>query len=106
MPVIVIVANRNSHIVSSARQTGCVSHVGEDAVAIIAEKAVAEFGRVFFQLGDIGAIGEENVGASVAVVVKDGNAAQHGLGHILCGSDAILQSECNLPKLKLDGSAW
>src|SRR5208337_807633 len=105
VPVIVIIANRNSHVVSSTGQTGGIGHVGEDAVAIVAEEAVAEFGRVFCQGADIGAIGKENVGASVAVVVEDGNSAQHGLGHILGGSDAILQSEWNLLKLKLDGSA-
>jgi len=104
MTVVVVIADGHSHVVSGAGQAGGVGHIGENAVAIVAEKTIAELGRIFFQCRNVGAIGKENVGAPIAVVVEDGNTAQHRLGHVFCRSDAILQLEWDLPELKFDGS--
>src|SRR5215475_5472316 len=104
MTIIVVIANRSPDIVSRASQTSGIGHVGKSAVAVVAEEAIAEFGRVLFECGNVGAIGKENVWPAVAVVVEDGNAAQHGFRQVFRGRYTIFQAERNLSHVKLDGA--
>src|SRR5271165_5264301 len=91
--VIIVVCYGDAHVVARASQASRVGHVGEDAVTVVAKQAIAVFGRVFFQRGDVGAVGEEDVGTAVAVVVENGHSAGHGLRRILGRCLIVLQAE-------------
>ena len=93
MAVIVVVRDRNAHVVAGAGQAGGVGHVGKDAIAVVAEQAVAVLRRVFLQRGDVGAVGEEDVRTSVAVVVEDGDSAGHGFGSVPGGGFVVLEAK-------------
>src|ERR1700728_2509057 len=104
MAVVVVVRDRDAHIVAEASQARGIGHVGKHAVAVVAEQAVAVSRRLLFQGGDIGAVGKENVGTSVAVVIEDGHSAGHGFGSVLCGRLAVLQAEGDFLQFEPDGT--
>ena len=104
MAVVVVVADGDAHVVSGAGEAGGVGYVGEDAVAVVAEEAVAILGSVFLQRGDIRAVGEEDVGASVAVVVEDGNASGHGFRSVAGRRFGVLQAEGDFLQFEGDGA--
>lgn len=47
MPVVVVIADSDTHVVTRACETGGIGDVGEHSVAIITEKTVSIFGIVF-----------------------------------------------------------
>ena len=82
----------------------CLRDVCKRAVAIVAKKVVRVLRRRFLQSRDIGAVGEEDVGAAIAVVVEDSNAAGHGFGDIFGGALAAVEAKWQLLKFESDGS--
>ena len=53
--------------------------VGECAVAVVVKEAIPVLGRILFEGVDIRAVGEEDVGFAIAVVVEDSHASGHRL---------------------------
>ncbi len=104
MAIVVVVGDRNAHVVAGAGQASRIGHIGKCALAVIAEQAVAVLGRVFLQGGDIGAVGEEDVRTPVAVVVEDGHSAGHGFGSVLGRCFVVLQTKWNLEEFEADGA--
>ena len=72
--VVIVIAYGDAAVEAAAGQSRGLCHVGEHAVAIVAEKAVAVFGIVFLQRRQIGAVGEEDIGTPIAVVIENGHA--------------------------------
>src|SRR5207244_1647512 len=53
---------------------------------------------------DIGAIGKENIGAAVTVVVKNGDTSSHSLRDILRGTEAAVELKRQTLKFESDGT--
>ena len=93
--VVIVIANSHANVVPGACQPRDVRHVREYSVAVVAEQAVPVLGRVLPESGDVGAIGKEDVGPAVAIVVEHGYPAGHGLRRVTSGSLVAFELECN-----------
>ena len=82
MAVVVVIADRDADVEAGSCEPGLLCHIGEFAVAVVAEEAIAVFRRSLLQGCDVGAVGEEDVGTAVPVVIEDRNAAGHGFRRI------------------------
>src|SRR5580698_611294 len=85
MAVVIVVAYRGADVEAGSCEAGLRCNVGESAVAVVAEEAIEVFRRSLLQGCDVCAVGEEDVGTAVSVVIENGNAAGHGFGCISCG---------------------
>ena len=101
--VVVVVADGNTNIKPGALQSGSFGYVGERPVAVIAKEMVRVLRRRLFQRGDVRAIGEENVGTSIAVVIKNRDASGHRLRNILGRALAAVETKGQLLQLKTNG---
>ena len=61
---------------------GLRRYVGENSVAAVAKEPIEVLGRGFLQGRQWGAVGEEDVGPAIAVIVEDRHAAGHGFRHV------------------------
>src|SRR5215472_18711537 len=91
--VIVVVGDGHGDVKARARETGFFRHVCKHAVAVVAVKTVRELRGILFESLDIGAVGEEDIGTAILVVVKNRHATGHGGGSVrvlqgLVGLDA------------------
>ena len=102
--VVVVVGDGHAHVVAGAGHAGGVGDVGEHAMAIIAEEAVAVFRIVLLERGYVCAVGEKDVGTAVAVIVKDRHPPRHGFGRILCGCLVIFQAKRDSLELESNGT--
>ena len=93
MTVVVVVGDGDAVVIAGSGQSGSIGNIGEGALPIVAEEAIPVFARVFPQGGDVCPIGEEDVGAAVAVVVEDRDTACHALGSVLARGRVVLQTE-------------
>ena len=91
--VVVVVPDRGRHAVAGAPQAGGIGHVGELHSAVVAEQPIEVAGSVLLEARDRRAIGEEDIGAAVAVVVEDGYPAGHRLDQVLSGGGTVLVDE-------------
>src|SRR5438309_6739751 len=91
MPIVVVITDGDADVVARACESGLVGYIREDAVAIIAKQTVLVLGRVFLQRGDVGAVGEENIGTAVSVVVEYCNASGHCLRSIFPRGFVVLK---------------
>ena len=82
MTVVVVVADGDSNVEAGALQARLFGDVGKDAVAIVAEEAIGVFGDVLLHGCEVGAVGKEDVGSAVAVVVEYRDAAGHGFRRV------------------------
>ena len=83
--VVVVVGGRRTHRVADAAHAGRRGHVGELHAAVVAIEPVGVGVAALGERGHLGAVGEEDVGPAVAVVVEDGHAARDALGVVLVG---------------------
>ncbi len=104
MSIVVVVADGNADIESCPFQPGLFCHVRERAVAVVAEEAVEVLRRGFLQRCDVGAVGEEDIGAAIAVVVEDRDAAGHGFRDVFGGALTAVEAKGQLLELKADRS--
>ena len=89
--VVVVVAHGHSHVVTAiAEEARWAGHVREHPLAVVVEQAVGEAGPLLLRADarrhgvfQLGAVGEEDVQPSIAVVVENGDAAAHGLDQVL-----------------------
>src|ERR1035438_7904433 len=102
MSIVVVIANSYAYVVARAFQPGLFGHVGEDAVAVVAIQLIAILWVVLLQGGDIRAVGEEDVGPSIAVVVEDSHAAGHALRRVAAGSLIVFQPKRERLELEPD----
>jgi len=98
--VVIVVAHGYSHVEAGSQQPGLRGHVREDSIAVVAIEAVVILRRGFFQSRKVGAIGEEDVGPAIAVIVEDRNAPGHGLGHVSGGAFIHFQAKGEIPELE------
>ena len=100
--VVVEVADGDGRGIAFAGEARLGGDVGERHVAVIAKQAVIEFGAGLAEAGNGGAIGEEDVGAAVVVVVENGDAAgrEFDLVELARGAVAQFESQAGLwPRL-------
>src|SRR5437667_12668090 len=91
--VVVVVANRNPHAEHWNRESGLRGNIGKSAVVII---VIELRGRLWTLMsGPICAIGKQDVGPAVVVVVNEGAARAHGLGEIFFSEGAVVVGEVN-----------
>src|ERR1035438_2468685 len=93
MSIVVVIANSYAYVVARAFQAGRLGHVGVNAVAVVAIQLIAVLRRVLLEGCNIRAVSEEDVWASIAVVIEDGHAARHALRRVAAGSLVIFQPE-------------
>ena len=91
--VVIVIAHGHAAIEAAAGQSRRLGDIGKHAIAIVAKQPVAVLGIVLLQRGQIGAVGEKDVGTPVAIIVEHGHAASHGGGHMTRGDFAVLELE-------------
>ena len=91
--VVIVVADGGAHGVAGAGDARLFGDVGELPIAFVAIEAVPIFGGGLLKGRDVGAVGEVDVGAAVAIVIEDGDAAGHGLDHVLVVGGMVLEHE-------------
>ncbi len=101
--IVVVIADSNANVEAGSFEAGLFCYVGEVAVAVVAEEMVRVFRRRLFKRGDVGAIGEEDVGTAVAVVIEYRDAASHGFRNILGRALAAVETKGQLLQLKTNG---
>jgi len=101
--VVVVIAHGSTDIEPGACEPGLFGDVGEDAVSVVAKKAVGVFGGRFLQGGNVCAIGEENIGASIAVIVENGNSARHRFRGVPSRGLAAIEMKGKLVEFETDG---
>src|SRR6266550_9268659 len=91
--VVVVVANRNPHTEHWNRESGLRGNIGERTVVIV----VIELGRRLWtrMSGPICAVGKQDVGPAVVVVVNEGAARAHGFREIFFSKCAVVVGEVN-----------
>jgi len=77
MAIVVVISDGNSDVKPSALQASLFSDIGKDAVAVVPVETIPVLGVGLFAGGQGSAIGKEDVGAPVAVVVEDSDSAGH-----------------------------
>ena len=111
MAVVVVVADGRTCRVPDAGDAGALRHIREVKVAVVVVQAVPVGRRLLGERWEGGAVGEEDVRPTVAVVVEHGEPARHRLDHVLVGRAVLLQDEVESrfvrDVLELDGaSGW
>ena len=91
--VVVVVGGRGAHRVALAPHPRPLGHVAEPAPALVVVEPVPEARVVLHQLGDPGAVGEEDVQPAVAVEVEHGHAAQHRVDDRLVRGGGVVEDE-------------
>ena len=91
--VVVEVGHGRRHRVPGAAQRGGVGHVREPHPALVPEEPVRVAGRVLLEAGDGGAVREEQVDASIPVVIEGGHAPRHRLDEVLARGGAVPEHE-------------
>ena len=91
--VVIVIADGGAHGVAGAGDAGLFGDVGEFPVAFVVIEAVPIFGRGLLKGRDVGAVGEVDVGAAVAIVIEDGDAAGHGFDHVLVVGGMVFEHE-------------
>ncbi len=81
--VVVVVGRGGAHGVADTTHTGRLGDVGETHLPIIPIETVRVVGRALLERRGLGAVGEENVGTAVAVVVEDSQATWCALDEVL-----------------------
>ena len=112
--IVIVVAHGNTSGVAGARDAGFFGHVFKGAVGFLVVKAIPIFLAVFLRnrafgrwIVDARAIGEEDVEATVVVVVEESNPRTHGLQQILFGGWGSLLLEMDAELLShVDEAAW
>ena len=93
--VVVVVADRDAHVVAGAREPGLFGYVGEVAVAVVLEEAVGIFRGSLLERLDVRSVGEENVELAVVVVIEDRDAARHSFWRVAFGRLTAVELEIN-----------
>jgi len=101
--VVVVVADGDAVVEAGAGEACAFGDVFEVAVAVILEKAVGVFRGGLLQRPDVGAVGEEDVGMAVVVVVEDGHASGHGLRRVALGGLGAIEAEVDGAVGEVDG---
>ena len=101
--VVIVIAHGNACVESAARQTGGIGDIGEDAVSVVTKEPVPIFRRVLCQRGEVGAVGEKDVGPAIAVVIENGHPAGHRLRSVARQRLIALKLEINRLIRKSDG---
>ena len=96
MAIVVVVANGYTDVKSRSLESCLFGDVGESAITVIAKETVVILRRSFLQGGNVGAIGEEDVGAAVTVVVEDCDTSGHGFRHVLRRAEAAVEMKGEL----------
>ena len=104
MSIVVVIPDGDANIESCSLQPGLLCYVREHAVAVVAEEAVGVLRRGFLERCDIGAVGEEDIGTAIAVVVEDRDAASHGFRDVFGGALTAVEAKGQLLELKADRS--
>ena len=91
MAIVVVVANGYSDVKSRSLESCLFGDIGESAITVVAKETVVILRRGFLQGGDVGAVGEEDIGAAVAVVVEDCDTSGHGFRHILGRTETAVE---------------
>src|SRR5581483_9628404 len=104
--VVVVVADSHAHAVEVLRhsaKTGTFGHIGESAVRVLVVQAIPEFLAglirrlsVGHRIGELGAVGEEDIQPAVVVVIEGGHAAAHGFDQVFVRSGGILLDEIDM----------
>ena len=103
MAVVVVVAHGNADIEAGACEAGLFGDIGEDAIAVVAKKTVGVFGGRLLQGRDVGAVGKEDVGAAIAVIVENGNSAGHGFRCVPGRGLAAIEMKGEFVEFETDG---
>ena len=82
-PVVVVIADGDSHAITGAGNAGALSHVGKRTVVVVAIEPVPVHGRIFLQGRNCCAIHQVNIQIAVAIVVEQRDPRDHGLDLIL-----------------------
>src|SRR5664279_16313 len=77
--VVIVVSDGYAHIEACPFEAGFLGYIGKRSVTIIVKEAVPVLRRVLLQRIDVCAIGEKDIGLSIAVIVKDRNSTRNGL---------------------------
>ena len=91
--VVVEVACRCPDRVAGARQAGRGRHVREAHAAVVAVETIRVDRRHLVERRGLRAVGEEDVGAAIAVVVEHRDAARDALDEVLLGGRRVLVNE-------------
>jgi len=102
--VVIVIADSRTDIEACSGEPGRVCDICKFAVAIIPEEPIAVFGRVFVQCCEVGPVGEENVGATVVVVVKNGDSADHAFGRVAGRRFVVFKSKRDRLEREVDGT--
>src|SRR5579864_2061139 len=79
MSIVVVIPDGDSNVKPGALQSSLFRYVGEDTVAIVTVKAIPVLGVVLFPGCEGSAVGKEDVGSSIPVVVENSDSPGHGL---------------------------
>src|SRR3984957_6244586 len=93
--VVVVVTDRNTHVVAASSQPGLFGYIGEVSFTVVLEEAVGVFRGILAERFDVGSIGKENVELAVVVVVEDADASCHRLRRMALGCFAAVEFEIN-----------
>src|SRR5437764_1205451 len=91
--IIVIISDSDADVISCSGKSGGLSYVGERRIAIVPEEAIAIFGRVLSECGDVRTVGKEDVRVPIAVVIQNGDSTAHRFWCITGTSLVILKNE-------------
>ena len=91
--VIVVVGRRDAVAIPDARQTSLLRDVFEFHAAEVMVKTVAIFWSVLFEKRKGCAVGEEDIGEAVAIIVERGYSTHHRLDDMFLRRGAVLQDE-------------
>src|SRR5450432_2406512 len=91
--IVVIVPHRDTHAVARPLQPGLCGHIFEIAIGLLVKQAVpgsrsALLGYIAagLRVGNWRAVDEEDIEATVVIVIEQRNARSHGLNQVLSGS--------------------
>src|ERR1035441_2595385 len=91
--VVIVIAHRRAAIEARAAQSRVFGDILEYAAAIVAKQPIAVLRIVLLQRGQIGSVGEEDVGTSVAIVIEHRQTSGHRGGHMPRDDLAMLEVE-------------
>ena len=100
MAVVVVIPDGDSDVKPGAFHTSLFRDVGKDAVAVVPVEAIPVFGVGLFSGCEGRAVGEEDVGAAIPVVVEDSDTAGHGFRGVAGWTFVTVQSKRQSFELK------
>src|SRR5579872_3234547 len=89
--VVVVIPNGNAHAIEFHIESSARRHIGESAVPVVVVEA--KRGAILFMAGPIGAVDQEDVLPTIAIVIQKSAAGPKGFRQILAaeGSAVVLK---------------